>query len=175
MRIMPTKTANGHTIHYEEAGSGAPLVLLHGFPLDSSIWTKQREVLGQKFRVITPDLRGFGKSASSASFSLADLADDIHALMVELKALPVVLGGLSMGGYVALEYAKKYPADLRALLLIDTKADGDTPEGKEGRDKMIQLVREKGSTAVAAQMMPKMLAPDAEKSRPAVARELRSV
>ena len=175
MRTMPTRTVNGHTISFEEAGSGTPLVLLHGFPLDSSIWAKQREALAQRFRVITPDLRGFGKSASSASFSLADLADDIHALLVELKALPAVLGGLSMGGYVALEYAKKYPSDLRGLILIDTKAEGDTPEGKQARDKMIQLVREKGSAAVAEQMMPKMLAPDAEKSGPAVARELRSI
>jgi pimeloyl-ACP methyl ester carboxylesterase len=172
---MPTKTVNGHEIGYEEAGHGTPLVLLHGFPLDARIWAKQREALASKFRVITPDLRGFGKSASGATFSLEDLADDVHALLAELKALPAILGGLSMGGYVSLAYVKKHPADLRGLILIDTKAEGDTPEGKQAREKMIQLVREEGSSAVAEQMMPKMLAPDAEKARPGVARELRQI
>jgi pimeloyl-ACP methyl ester carboxylesterase len=172
---MPAKTVNGHTLHYEESGRGTPLVLLHGFPLDLRIWTKQREALADQFRVITPDLRGFGQSASIATFTLAELAEDVHALLVELKALPCVLGGLSMGGYTVLEYVRKFPADLQGLILIDTKAEGDTPEGKQGRDKMIQLVREKGSPAVAEQMMPKMLAPEAEKNRPAVARELRQI
>jgi pimeloyl-ACP methyl ester carboxylesterase len=77
-----------------------------------------------------------------------------------------------MGGYVALAYAKKYPTDLLGLALIDTKAEGDTPQGKEAREKMIELARSQGSEAVAAEMMPKMLAPDADKSRPQVKREL---
>ena len=172
---MPAKTVNGQTLHYEIAGQGQPLVLLHGFPLDSRIWLKQREALSAKHQVITPDLRGFGQSASATKFTLGELAEDVHALLVELKALPCVLGGLSMGGYVALEYVRKFPGDLKGLIVIDTKAEGDTPEGKQGRDKMIQLVREKGSPAVAEAMMPKMLAPEAQKNRPAVARELRTI
>ncbi|HYO10577.1 MAG TPA: alpha/beta hydrolase [Tepidisphaeraceae bacterium] len=173
---MPAKTISGTAIHYEESGSGPPLVLLHGFPLDARVWARQREDLADMFRVITPDLRGFGRSASTSPFtSLKQLADDVRALLVELGALPAVLGGLSMGGYVALEYAKKYPADLRGLILVDTKAEGDTAEGKQGRDKMVQLVREKGSAAVAEQMMPKMLAPSAAQRIPAVARELRAI
>ena len=85
---MPTKTVNGHAISYEEAGQGTPLVLLHGFPLDSRIWAKQREALASKFRVITPDLRGFGKSASGAKFTLEDLADDVHALLHDVATPP---------------------------------------------------------------------------------------
>jgi pimeloyl-ACP methyl ester carboxylesterase len=131
--------------------------------------------LSDGFRVITPDLRGFGRSKSQEPFSLVDLADDVHELLEQIGALPCVLGGLSMGGYTALAYVKKYAADLRALILVDTKADADTPEGKQGREKMIQLAREKGSKAVSDQMMPKMLAPDAEKTRPAVAHELRAI
>ena len=103
---------------------------------------------------------------------MESLADDVHALLGELKALPCILGGLSMGGYVALAYAKKYPTDLRSLALIDTKAEGDTAEGKAGREKMIELARTQGTKAVADQMMPKMLAPDADKTRPQVKREL---
>jgi len=152
-----------------------PLVLLHGFPLDARVWKSQRAALAGGFRVITPDLRGFGRSTSDEAFSLVDLADDVHALLQQIGALPCVLGGLSMGGYTALAYVNKYAADLRGLILVDTKAEADTPEGKQGREKMIQLAREKGSKAVADQMMPKMLAPDAEKTRPAVAHELRAI
>jgi pimeloyl-ACP methyl ester carboxylesterase len=172
---MPSRTVNGTTLNYEEAGHGMPVVLLHGFPLDSRVWAKQIEGLADRFRVVTPDLRGFGKSPSAEAFTLASLAGDVHALLAAIGALPAVFGGLSMGGYVALEYVKKFPSDLKGLMLIDTKAEGDTPEGKEARNKMIELVRSKGSPAVAEQMMPKMLAPDAAQSRPQVARELRSI
>jgi len=160
---------------FDESGKGPPLVLLHGFPLDARVWKTQRAALSDRFRVITPDLRGFGRSTSDQPFSLVDLADDVHELLGQIGALPCVLGGLSMGGYTALAYAKKYTADLRGLVLIDTKAEADTPEGKQGREKMIQLAREKGSKAAADQMMPKMLAPDAAKTRPAVAAELRTI
>ncbi len=172
---MPSRTINGNEIYYEESGQGTPLVLLHGFPLDSRIWLQQRAALSSRFRVITPDLRGFGRSPSVMPFTLAQLADDIHALLAGLGALPCIFGGLSMGGYVSLEFAKKYAADLRGFLLIDTKAEADTPEGKQGREKMIQLVREKGSIAVAAAMMPKMVAPHAQENRPSMVRDLREI
>ena len=172
---MPSRNVNGTTLFYEESGEAVPLVLLHGFPLDSRVWAMQRSGLSDRAHVITPDLRGFGKSASNATFTMASLADDVHALLQHIGALPCILGGLSMGGYVALESARRHPSDLKALLLIDTRAEGDSPEGKQGREKMIQLVREKGSAAVASQMMPKMLAPSAEQNRPSVARELRSI
>jgi pimeloyl-ACP methyl ester carboxylesterase len=169
---MPQRSLSGTTLNYEEKGTGKPLVLLHGFPLDSRIWREQVAALSDRFRVITPDLRGFGQSKSADPFTMESLADDVHALLTGLGALPAVLGGLSMGGYVALAYAKKYPTGLRGLVLIDTKAEGDTPEGKQGREKMIELARSQGTKAVADQMMPKMLAPDADKSRPQVKREL---
>jgi pimeloyl-ACP methyl ester carboxylesterase len=174
---MGTRTVNGVTLSYDERGpEGAPaLVLLHGFPLDRRVWEAQLADLSRDVRVIAPDLRGFGKSKFAGEFTLEELADDVHALLADIDARPAVIGGLSMGGYVALAHAKKYPTDFRGLVLIDTKAEGDTTEGKQGRDKMIALVREKGSTAVADQMMPKMLAPDADKHRPDVARQLRSI
>jgi 3-oxoadipate enol-lactonase len=169
---MPQRSVSGATLNYEERGTGTPLVLLHGFPLDSRIWREQVAALSDRFRVIAPDLRGFGQSKSNDAFTMESLADDVHALLADLRALPCVLGGLSMGGYVALAYAKKYPTDLRGLALIDTKAEGDTGEGKAGREKMIELARTQGTKAVADQMMPKMLAADADKTRPQVKREL---
>jgi pimeloyl-ACP methyl ester carboxylesterase len=97
----------------------------------------------------------------------------VHTLLSSLRALPCVLAGLSMGGYVALAYARKYASDLRGLILVDTKSEADTPEGKEGRQKMIDLVRKDGSKAVADQMLPKMLAKDAVDQRPQQAQSLR--
>ena len=175
---MPTHATNGAQIHYTDHGSGdlPPLVLVHGFPLDSRMWEAQVNALSDTGRrVIVPDLRGFGQSRSDAPFTLESLADDIHGLLAAVGALPCVLAGLSMGGYVALAYAKKYPGDLRGLVLIDTKAEADTAEGKAGREKMIELVRKEGSRAVADQMMPKMLAKDAAQQRPQVAAALRGM
>src|SRR4051812_10759457 len=119
-QLMPARNINGTSISYEESGSGSgaggaggtPIVLLHGFPLDARVWKSQREELSKNHRVITPDLRGFGKSPSADAFTMESIADAVHALLSDLGALPAILGGLSMSGYAALAYAKKYPADL---------------------------------------------------------------
>jgi 3-oxoadipate enol-lactonase len=174
---MPTRTLNNVTFHYQDRGrgGGGAIVLLHGFPLDSRMWESQLEALSDRYRVIAPDLRGFGKSTSSEPFSMQSLADDVHALLKELGATPCVLGGFSMGGYVALAYAKKYPSDLRGLALIDTRAEGDTNDGRENRNKMIQLAREKGASGVAEQMLPKMLAEATKQKKPEVVSNARSI
>lgn len=139
------------------------------------MWNAQIENLSQRYRVIAPDLLGFGESRSTDSFTIESLADDVHRLLEKLAALPCVLAGLSMGGYVSLAFAKKYPSDLRGLSLIDTKADADNPQAKEGREKMIELARTSGATAVAGQMMPKMLAPGTLQNRPEVVKSLRTL
>jgi pimeloyl-ACP methyl ester carboxylesterase len=170
---MPMCTIPDLKIAYADRGAGPVLVLLHGFPLDSSIWDDASEYLEQHFRVITPDLRGFGRSANEQPFTIESLADDLHEFMKRLRVAPYFLGGLSMGGYVAQAFAKKYRDDLHTLVLIDTKAAADTPAGKEGRDQMIELVRRSGSRAIADQMFPKMVAAGSVQS-PA-ARKLRSI
>lgn len=172
---MPTQQVNGVALSYTEQGTGTPpALLLHGFPLDSRMWEAQLPAIASAgHRVIGPDLRGFGRSRSDAPFTIESLADDIHAFAAALGAIPFVLAGLSMGGYVALAYAKKYAGDLRGLVLLDTKAEADTAEGKQGREKMIELVRKDGSKPIADQMMPKMLAKDAADQRPQTAQTLR--
>ena len=163
---MPARTVNGAAIFYEEAGTGAPpIVLLHSFPLDSRVWEAQREALSDRFRVITPDLRGWGQSKSSDPFTIESYADDVHALLESIGEKRVILGGVSMGGYISMAYAKKYPADLVGLILVDTRAEADTPEGRETRDRMIELVRSKGSEAIATATLPKMFAPATVSSR----------
>ena len=172
---MPTLTLNGTTFHYAERGRGLPLVLLHGFPLDNRVWDDQLASLSDRFRVIAPDLRGFGQTPSDQSFSMDSLADDVHHLLTKLDARPAVLAGLSMGGYVALAYDARYPTDLKGLILIDTRAEADSTEAKQNREKMICTVREFGSESIANAMMPKMLAPDTGQSRPALMQKLRAI
>jgi pimeloyl-ACP methyl ester carboxylesterase len=174
---MPTITINAAAIHYREKGHGAPAVLLlHGFPLDGRMWDAQLDALAARHRVIVPDMRGFGQSQPPAGpFSIESLADDVHALAQKLGAVPFVLAGLSMGGYVSLAYARKYRDTLRALILVDTKAEGDTPEGKGGRAKMIQLARDKGSVATGDAMQPKLLSPDTIQHKRAIVKALRAM
>src|SRR5438105_9309550 len=105
---MPTKPVNHATIHYIEKGRGPAVMLLHGFPLDSRMWAGQIDALSAKYRVIVPDLRGFGQSPPAGAFTMESLADDVHALAQELGAVPFILAGLSMGAYVALAYVRKY-------------------------------------------------------------------
>ena len=171
---MPTATIHGTNLFYHESGRGLPVVLLHGFPLDHRVWHKQVHDLAGVARVITPDLRGFGKSTDAGTFTIASLADDIFLLLEKLHALPCVLGGLSLGGYVALAYERKYASTLRGLMLIDTRAANDTPEGRAGRDAMIEIAKTQGSIAVAEKMLPKMLA-GGNVSPPEVVAELNTI
>jgi len=172
---MPDVNINSQTIHYDERGRGLPLVLVHGFPLDNRIWEAQLSALSDKYRVIAPDLPGFGKSKSTKPFTMESLADDLHALLTQIKALPCVLAGLSMGGYMSFAYERKYPTDLKAFIPVDTKAEADTPDGKTGRNKMIETVRTSGSPAIAAAMMPKMLSPDSQKNRPQLVQKVKDI
>jgi 3-oxoadipate enol-lactonase len=132
LSVMPSRTINGAAMHYDERGAGQPLVLLHGFPLSSRIWSHQLDNSSRDFRVITPDFRGFGQSPPAGPFTVASLADDAHALLAEIGALPCALGGLSMGGYVALAFAKRYAKDLRSLILVDTRSEADTAMAGRG-------------------------------------------
>src|SRR5690349_14606461 len=129
MRIQ----VNGIHLGYEEWGSGKPVVLLHAFPCNRSMWAPQISGLIQshKFRVITPDFRGFGESdVPDGPYLMEALADDIAALLDTLHIEACILGGLSMGGYVAFAFYRAYRARVRALILADTRAQADTPEGR---------------------------------------------
>jgi 3-oxoadipate enol-lactonase len=172
---MPEIKVDGQTISYAERGRGLPLVLVHGFPLDNRIWESQFAALSDKNRLIAPDLPGFGKSQPPKSFTMESLADSLHAFLTQIKALPCALAGLSMGGYMTFAYERKYPTDLKALILVDTKAEADTTEGKAGRNKMIETARSSGSPAIAAAMMPKMLSPQTQQTRPQLVQQVKTI
>jgi pimeloyl-ACP methyl ester carboxylesterase len=142
-------------------GTGIPCVLLHGFPLDHSMWREQ-EPLAEHLRLIVPDLRGFGGSAGAVMESVESLADDVPALLDALHvAGPAVICGLSMGGYVAQHVAVRHPDRVAALVLVDTKLEADTPEARAARADLAVKVGRLGQGIVADAMVPRLLAPAA--------------
>lgn len=154
-------TVRGVSLAVETRGSGPAVLFIHGYPLDRTIWQHQVAHL-EGFRRIAPDLRGMGRSdAPDLGYSMATYADDLAGLLEVLDEESVVLCGLSMGGYVAFEFLRRHPDRVRGLILMDTKAEADTPEGRKARDAHLALVREQGTGALAEQMLPKLLAPAA--------------
>ncbi len=151
-----------------ERGTGMPLLLVHGFPLDHSMWNAQIEALGRQWRVIAPDLRGFGASQiTPGAVSMDQMADDLAALLDALHVTePVVLIGLSMGGYVAFQFLRRHAHRLRGLVLCDTRAVPDTAEGAAGRHKLAAQVLGQGAAPVADAMLPKLFGPQARESDP---------
>jgi 3-oxoadipate enol-lactonase len=165
----------GVTLGCEMRGTGTTIVLLHGFPLDRRMWDAQIEMLSQSFRVIAPDLRGFGQSSLEPADVDSGVGMDHHAtdVLAILDALgvteTVVLVGFSMGGYVAFQIALKHPARVRGLVLCDTRAVGDTEEAAAGRLKMANAVLDANSPEPALNaMLPKLLAPESHEQRPEV-------
>jgi pimeloyl-ACP methyl ester carboxylesterase len=155
---MPTIDLEGAAVNFIDEGAGEPVILIHGFPLSSELWIPQRGVLADDYRVITPDLRGFGQSEPPrGNISIAQYADDIIAIMDSLGIGQATIGGLSMGGYIAMAMLRRNPNRVRAVMLMATKAPGDTEAGKQARNEMIALARSDGAAAVAEKMLPKML------------------
>jgi pimeloyl-ACP methyl ester carboxylesterase len=149
---------NGIQSAFTDAGEGLPLVFIHGFPLSRGAWSKQVDAFQPKFRVIAPDLRGFGESGSSMGpVFMSRYAEDIRALLMHLGTGPVILVGHSMGGYVALAFAKACPELLRGLVLVGTKAGADAPEVAAARRATAEKVRKEGIAPVVESMAPKML------------------
>lgn len=142
-----------------ETGTGPPVVLLHAFPLNASMWMPQREALGVTHRVITPDQRGFGGSQLGHDEpSLDQVADDVAAMLDARKIDRVVLGGLSMGGYVAMSFLRRHGHRVSALVLADTKLGADSPEAAANRLRIAEDVVAAGSSAqLVDELLPGLL------------------
>jgi 3-oxoadipate enol-lactonase len=157
----------GRRVRYLQAGSGWPLVLLHAFPLTADLWRPQLERVSRGWKFLAPDLRGFGPGASSSpTVSMDDMAADVSAFLDGLEIDQAAIGGLSMGGYVTMALYRAAPERFTALLLANTKASADTPEGRAARDQMAGLVLREGPSAVADQMLPKLLGATSRRARP---------
>jgi 3-oxoadipate enol-lactonase len=162
---------------YEEAGRGEPVVLLHGFPFNRSMWREQAEALRESFRVVTPDLRGHGETAVAAGevATMEEMAADVAALLDRLGVGRAVVGGLSMGGYVTLAFCRLFPERVRALVLADTRPQGDTEEGRRAREQTAQRALREGMAALADSMLPKLFAPPTYAERPDVVARVREM
>ncbi len=160
---MPYVTINDHDVFYREQGSGSVALFVHGFPLDSTMWLEQIQMLSDIRRCIAPDLRGFGHSAPSIRpvLSMEDHADDLDAFLDTLGVEQVDLIGLSMGGYIVLAFAEGYPERLRTLALIDTKSTEDSADAKTGRDAAAERAAAEGRSGLATDMLGVLVAESA--------------
>ena len=163
------------SVRYLESGEGRPLVLLHAFPLFSDLWRPQLEQPPEGWRVLAPDLRGFGPGAQGAAATIDDLAGDVDGWLDALRIDTAAFGGLSMGGYVTFALFRKAPSRFTAMILANTKAAADTPEGRAARDQLSALARAKGPSAVADQMIPKLLGETSRTTRPHLAPLVRTL
>lgn len=138
---------------HDEAGEGFPVVLLHGFPHDHTLWSAQMAGLEGHCRVVAPDLRGFGASVATPPFTIDRYADDVIALMDRLGIEKAVIGGLSMGGYIAFSMWRRHRARFRGLILVDTKAGPDNDEARKRREQQIEVVRSEGVAVLAPRLV----------------------
>jgi pimeloyl-ACP methyl ester carboxylesterase len=169
-------------LRYLEAkpgGSGrvlGTLVLVHAFPLNARMWEPQLSLSERGWRIIAPQLRGMddGKQDPPTT-SMDDYAGDVIDLLDGLHIDEAVIGGLSLGGYVTLALFRHASDYFRGMVLADTRAEADTPEGIEGRKRMLKLVEEKGPAAVADMMIPKLLSDETQRDRADLVEHVRTL
>jgi pimeloyl-ACP methyl ester carboxylesterase len=166
----------GVTLEVEDHGQGVPVILLHGFPLSSEMWTPIRTAVEQAARLITPDMRGFGGSSKPEhGYSMEALAEDVIRLADRLELPRFVLGGHSMGGYVALRVAAARPERLAGLILVDTRASSDTQEGRARREEGIARIRRGEAASFLDEFVPGLLGSSTRERAPRLAAELREI
>jgi pimeloyl-ACP methyl ester carboxylesterase len=151
------------------------VVLQHAFPLNATLWRPQVEAAPAGWRFVTPDLPGFGSSPMRPAATMDDMARGVLRTMDGLGIERAIIGGLSMGGYLTLALYRMAPQRFAGMILADTRATPDTEEQKDGRRKMLGAVREKGPSAIADEMLPKLLGATSHRERPELAGTVRGM
>lgn len=175
---MKQVEVNGFQMAYRDEGGGPPLLLVHAFPLAAMMWNPQIEELRRDYRVIAPDLRGFGQSAAGAYHhryaAIEDYADDLAVFLSQLglASTKVVFIGISMGGYIAFAFYRKYAHMVRGLVLCDTRAEEDSEESRQNRFRLIEKIREGGMEPVVEANLPKLLSAENYQARPDLVADL---
>lgn len=164
-------------VSYEDEGRGPPLVLVHGHPFNRSMWRPQLDHFSRAgWRVIAPDLRGYGDSTVIPGKTMMEtFARDIQGLLDALGLDKVVLGGLSMGGQIVMEVHRLFPDRIRALVLADTSASAETSDGRRVRFEMADRLVREGMLPYVAEVLPKMVAPDNIQAMPEMAHRVRNM
>lgn len=165
------------SVRYEDQGSGIPVVLLHAFPFDRAMWEPQlAPIAAAGFRVLAPDLPEFGETTpGSEVFTIERSADVIADFLDEIGIEQAVIGGVSMGGYIAMAFARRHPQRLLALILADTKAAPDDAEGKANRDRLIADVKAGDAPAAAEALLPKLFSAKTRDRHPEVVEQAQSI
>jgi 3-oxoadipate enol-lactonase len=164
------QTARG-SISYVETGKGPVILFLHAFPLNASMWLPQTESFSNQFRVIAPDLPGFGESTPVSPWTIEDACADLNEFLTKLNVEDCTLVGLSMGGYIGLPLASRYPDRVRRLVLADTRARADNEAERNARTDMIAAIQQ-DSAALSERMLPRLLRPNAD---PNVTRTVKAI
>ncbi|HEX8161306.1 MAG TPA: alpha/beta fold hydrolase [Pyrinomonadaceae bacterium] len=173
---MAVRRARGIEMAYDEAGSGVPVVLLHGFPFNRTMWRDQVAALKDSHRVVAPDLRGHGETTvPTEPATMEEMARDVAALLDELQIGRPVLGGLSMGGYVALAFCRLFPRRVRALVLADTRPQADTEAAKLAREETARRALAEGMTPICDAMLPKLLSHTTHMKHPEAVERVREM
>lgn len=144
-----------------DQGQGQAVLLIHAFPLNRTMWGPQLASLASQFRVIAPDVRGFGQSQPPSPWTMEQAADDINALLDLLDIEACAVAGVSMGGYISLAFWSKYPQRVRQLVLANTRARADSETEKAARNEMIAAIQQNGTGILPDRMLPRLLRPNA--------------
>jgi pimeloyl-ACP methyl ester carboxylesterase len=171
-------TINNIGIAYDDHGAGQPILFLHAFPLNRSMWEGQIVALlqEQRYRLVALDWRGFGESDIDANVStMEQFADDVAGLMDTLGMQKAILCGLSMGGYVTFGFLRKYPQRVHGLILCDTRPGADNEEGKANREKVALLAESEGPGAVADLQLPRLISDYTRQHSPEVEVRIRQM
>jgi 3-oxoadipate enol-lactonase len=169
-------TINTVEIAYDDHGIGLPVIFLHAFPLNRSMWMDLATALlkEQRYRLVALDWRGFGGSAINNTVSTMELfADDVAGLMDLLGMRQAILCGLSMGGYAALAFLQKYPQRLSGLILADTRPGADTDEVRANREYVARLVETHGTGMIADLQIPRLISDYTRRTHPEVEAQIR--
>lgn len=169
---------NGININYQERGlpQGLPIVFIHGFPFNNTMWSPQMMALPQEYRAISFDVRGHGESdVSDGQYSIELFTDDLIALLDHLDIRRAVLCGLSMGGYIALRTVERNPERVRALILCDTRSEADPNEAKVKRASQVKSVKAQGVKQFAESFVKAVFAPGTFTQSPKTVATIRAV
>lgn len=173
---MKIRTARSE-VSYIDEGKGRVLVLVHPFPLSAEAYRADADVLSDAMRIVAPSMRGFGGSSpfdANTRPSVDAMADDVAALLDRLDVRePVVVGGVSMGGYVALAFARRHAQRLAGLVLADTRAEPDSDAARALRDRNIARVSAGDFAPFVDELLPNLVAKATVDTKPEVVAQVR--